>query len=332
MPHLPARLLRELMQIKNRKKTNLFANPFTQGGLQKPFVPAEPFNLPPFPKLPDKHTASPAAQDLDATEDSEAWNDEEDAEAVGLATKTDCPTVLFAGDERGRLHLLYGGSILLGSLSFGEKTDIISAFICGPPSTTRQQSPFNSRSQCSTTVSLLVSVPHANAHDSNIPPTLLETLGLPQRLPPTAKGRRQSPIVQEQQEESAEQSVLRLIVEIASFPSPELSLLSRAATGIASILSHAFEAIDAARQAWEEAQDLGGKWVGRLKDDDDGVTEVKSPELKLLLLLLTGRPANTDMHEMFANKNSERVGSVFLEYRACFDCCCRALSDGRQSR
>lgn len=296
-----------------RKKANAFAHPFLQG-LQKPFVPNTAFEMPAFPTLPGIHKASPgsAPEDGEDVDNSLTWNEEEDGSLV-LASKTETPNTLFAGDEYGRLHLLYGGSISLGAIELGKETDIISAFLCGPPRVTRQKSPFNPRASYATTLSLLVSVPLDTARESDLPEPVLEALHLAPRPPATGRKGQHLNASAEHPDQSGAQAVLRLTVDIPSFPSSELALLARASSNISSLLSHAFEPFDQARQAWEEANSLARQWLGRLQDDPDaGTHEGKSPQLKLLLLLLTGRPVDTDMHDFFANKNSERVCDYYL--------------------
>ena len=288
------------------KKTNIFANPFLPG-FQKPYVPAVPLAVPPLPTLPRTSPLSPGSDDPPTADENENeptltgyptpgvnGSEEAIAEHNRLA---DNPTLLTAGDERGRLHLLLGGAISLGSVALGKHTDIISCFVQQTRSHAR--TPFAQYPRHGLQLSLLVSVPTppaapAAAATTQLPAVLQAAIALRSTPPPHAKtaGHGSGDV----------QHVLRCTIELPSFPSSEITLLARAATQIQSLLAHALEAFDEARKAWEEARELQIKWLDRLKDDC-----AMYPELQLLLLLLTGRPGTSNMHDYLAGKNTERV-------------------------
>ena len=197
------------------------------------------------------------------------------------------PTMLMAGDEKGNLHLLFGGAISLGTISLGKQTDIISAFIAN--TATKSATPLSRTSHC-LTLSLLISVPtNSTSQIPGLPAPILNV------MPPRKAFSQQTQIV------------MRCLMKIPNCPSEEITLLARAATGIRASLSHAFEALDDARKAWEEAKEMGQKWLHRLKEDSHAASIV--PSYQLLTLLLTGRPANTNLHDYFASKNTEKVST-----------------------
>lgn len=184
-------------------------------------------------------------------------------------------------DETGRLHFLYKGAISLGSIQLGEGVGIIATPI--EEVNISPKTPFRPISY-DLNMSILASVPHDRVDSSH--PAIVAGLS---DISPTSEGA---------------STVFRLSIKLPDFPSNKVSMLATASTSIRNLLKHAFEAFDEARKGWEEVRGLGNKWLDRLKDDDSASL---LPELQLAMLLLTGRPSNTNMHEYFASKNTERV-------------------------
>lgn len=271
-------------------------------------MPAVPLSIPPFPTLARTSPLSPGHDKPTAGDESENeptltgypiaginGSEEAIAEHNRLA---DNPTLLTAGDEKGRLHLLLGGAISLGSIALGKHTDIISCFV--QQTLSHPRTPFSQYPRHALQLSLLVSVPTptaapAAAAAAQLPAVIHAALSARSTSSPNGKttGHGSGDV----------QHVLRCTIELPSFPSSEITLLARAATQMKSLLAHALEAFDEARKAWEEARELQVKWLDRLKDDCETY-----PELQLLLLLLTGRPGTSSMHDYLAGKNTERVG------------------------
>ena len=205
------------------------------------------------------------------------------------------PTLLMAGDERGNLHFLLGGAISLGTINLGKQTDIISAFIAN--SRSKPGTPLSPTSH-NLSISVLMSVPNpysTGTHLPALPGAVLDAM-LPRK--DLSQGT---------------QTVMRCLIDIPHFPSEEITSLARAASAFRICLSLAFEALDDARKAWEEAKEMGRKWLDRLKDDESA----NLPSFQLILLLLTGRPANANMHDYLASKNTERASRSALFVHGC---------------
>lgn len=186
------------------------------------------------------------------------------------------PTLLLLGQD-GNLHLLYDGAISCGFIKLGENVDIISASISKVVQ--KPKTPFKPVHYASQ-LSVIASV--ETGHQADYPPAI-------------------AAVVPDQ--ESSAGTVLHLNIQVPHLPSTEVSALARASTAINHLLGHAFEAFDEARKGWEEVRIMGKKWLDRLTDESHSLL----PEYQLLTLLLTGRPSNTNMHEYFASKNTERV-------------------------
>lgn len=302
--------LHSVLTPPRSKKVNTFSNPFLPG-FQKPYVPAVPLSLAPFPTLATVLPLSSGHDEATAADESEneptltgypklAINPSEEAIAEH-SRLADNPTLLTAGDEKGRLHLLLDGAISLGSVALGKHTDVISCFV--QQTVSQNRTPFAQYPRHALQLSLLISVP--------TPPAAPTAAAVAAKQLPTAiqdalagRGTLSSQSKTTGHGSGDVQHVLRCLIELPSFPSSEIALLARAATQIKSLLSHALETFDEARKAWEEARELQIKWLDRLKDDECATY----PELQLLLLLLTGRPGNSNMHDYLAGKNTERVG------------------------
>jgi len=303
-------------KTEKNKSQNVFMNPFLPGG-NKPFVPSVQFNKMPFPTLANAHPSSPMVPSshlgADLSDDPEtAFEDANNREKTHYN-----PTLLMAGDEKGNLHLLMGGAVSLGSIPLlGEQgdnnavVDIISAHVEGTES--KDPTPFNHRHRHTLKLSLLISVPLDTDISS---PTLaapikecIEALRPPapprSSLKASSSRQKSLPPPSPSTAETSQSIVMRLHIHLPSFPSVEVTQLARASTGLNLFLSNLFEMTDDARKAYEEMKEVKRKWLDRLKDDDGAKMRV---DLQLLNLLLTGRPANKNMHEYLASKNTERV-------------------------
>lgn len=261
-------------------KAGTFVNPFA-AGFSKPYVPTKTFTMGRFPEV----FSAPAPND-ESGEETDLIPDPETEQALGLVEN---PSILTLVDEAGNLHLLYQGGISLGSISLGEGVDVIAAPVSKV--ITRPKTPFHPVSYA-LEICLLASMPCDRIQTWH----RAIAAALPQTVPTS-------------EEASA---VFELSIQLPLLPSTEVSMLARASTCIKHLLSHAFEAFDEARKGWEEVRGMGNKWLDRLRDDSVSLL----PELQLTMLLLTGRPSNTNMHEYFASKNTERVGLGIL-----FDIC-----------
>ncbi|GAA6032826.1 hypothetical protein JCM8097_000815 [Rhodosporidiobolus ruineniae] len=101
-------------------------------------------------------------------------------------------------------------------------------------------------------------------------------------------------------------SASSLAVRPLSLPlPPSLPTLLALSTSLLAHLSHAFEALQEARNAWDEARRIGKGWLQRVKDVSRPHGISHSPPTQLLLLLLTGRPLPS-LHDFLASKMNER--------------------------
>lgn len=253
-------------------------NPF-MAGPSKPHEVLTPLPFPPFPSLPSFVSPSLAPIPNSSDEDDDYSDDEEYlAQAIHSVEQA---SLLSAGDEKGNLHLLYKGAIDLGCIPLGRYTDIISCLVyetVTTPRTVDRPARHNLR------LALLLSVPLSHTVQTPpVPPVIASALPPRKRYPKEAS------------------TVIRVYLDIPNFPSKELALLSHASSCIQALLSYIYTTFDDARKLWEEALSLGTKWLSRLESPDGPL-----PALQLLQLLLTGKPANTDLHEYLASKNTER--------------------------
>ncbi|GAA5995013.1 uncharacterized protein JCM10292_004488 [Rhodotorula paludigena] len=87
---------------------------------------------------------------------------------------------------------------------------------------------------------------------------------------------------------------------------PSLDTVLRQSTALRAHLEHAFEALQEARNHWDEARRIGKGWLQRIADlsRPNGVTA--PPITQLHLLLVTGRPL-AGVHEFLASKMNERA-------------------------
>lgn len=275
-----------VVKMDRATKAGTFINPFA-AGFSKPYVPTKTLTLDRFPEV----FSAPAPSD-ESGDETDLIPDPEIEQALGLVEN---PSILTLADEGGNLHLLYQGGISLGSIALGEGVDVIAAPVSKV--ITRPKTPFRPVSYA-LEICLLASVPCDRFQTCH--PAI--AAGLPPTVPTS-------------EEASA---VFKVSVQLPLLPSTEVAMLARASTCIKHLLSHAFEAFDEARKGWEEVRGMGNKWLDRLRDDSSLL-----PELQLTMLLLTGRPSNTNMHEYFASKNTERVGSgTYSTWASMADCCC----------
>ncbi|TKA55383.1 hypothetical protein B0A53_02307 [Rhodotorula sp. CCFEE 5036] len=86
---------------------------------------------------------------------------------------------------------------------------------------------------------------------------------------------------------------------------PTLEIVVRQSSASRAILEHAFEALQEARNLWDEARRIGKGWLQRISDVSrpHGVTH--APVTQLHLLLVTGRPTRS-LHDFLASKLNER--------------------------
>ncbi|GAA5980627.1 hypothetical protein JCM10908_001714 [Rhodotorula pacifica] len=95
-------------------------------------------------------------------------------------------------------------------------------------------------------------------------------------------------------------------IRIVSIPLlPTLGVVVRQSSALRAILEHAFEALQEARNLWDEARRIGKGWLQRVADVSrpHGVTH--TPITQLHLLLVTGRPTKS-LHDFLAAKLNER--------------------------
>jgi len=270
-----------LTQSISTVKTGTFVNPFA-AGFSKPYVPTVNFALQSFPTLP--RTVASAFESQGSEDEVDLVPDDSTKEALRLVEN---PSLLLCGHEDGSLHLLWEGAIDLGRVNLGPDVDIISASLTS--STIHPKTPFR-RISHSTNICVLASIPSTATDTCHT--------AISQILP------RQTSDLQDAS------TVAKFNLHLPNFPSPEISQLAQASTSIRKLLAHAFEAFDEGRKAWEEVRGMSKKWLGRLQED----SQSPLPEMQLLTLLLTGRPSNTNMHEYFASKNTERVGCELLSF------------------
>lgn len=269
-------------------------------GLNKPFVPALSFKMPPFPSLAAMTSPIPDSTPSMPDEEQPSLNLEDDQSAeFERPGEIWNPTIAFIGDDRGNLNFLLGAAVPLGALNLGKHTDIISCFVLKSKST--DTNPYRTRARHNLVLSALVSIP-LNSINQNPPLPAMITDALPKNA-----GHRSS----------RTQSVLRLQIRLPSHPSYEMTLLARAASAIHDLLAALYTFLDDARKAWEESLEQAERWLGRLKDDDGENFRV---DLQLLMLLLTGRPSGMNMHEYLASKNTERV-RLRLRFQKCRRSC-----------
>lgn len=250
-------------------------------GLNKPYTPAVQLQIANLPSL-----VPPRRNLVDADSDSEDVDgiDFRD-EALEAELKAWKPTLLLAGDGSGRLHLLLDGTVSLGSVMLGQDADIIAASIAGLHATA--PSPLRP-AMYSLTVSILMSISTTMPLD-HIPAAISSCLQLsPSNTPANS------------------QTVIHCFADIPHSPSQETNNLARACSAIQTLLAHATEAFDIARKAWEESNQMRKRWLDRLNDDQPGMSAM----LQLLMLLLTGKPVNNNLHEFFASANTQRVSCV----------------------
>ncbi|GAA5876329.1 hypothetical protein JCM3774_003724 [Rhodotorula dairenensis] len=86
---------------------------------------------------------------------------------------------------------------------------------------------------------------------------------------------------------------------------PTLGVVVRQSSASRAFLEHAFEALQEARNLWDEARRIGKGWLQRVADVSrpHGVTH--TPITQLHLLLVTGRPTRS-LHDFLASKLNER--------------------------
>ncbi|KAL8283158.1 hypothetical protein RQP46_005936 [Phenoliferia psychrophenolica] len=87
---------------------------------------------------------------------------------------------------------------------------------------------------------------------------------------------------------------------------PALVILARQSTLLRNCIAHAFDALQDARNSWDESRRIGKGWLARLADNSKAQATPQTPITQLLLLLMTGR-ASSALHDFLASKMNERV-------------------------
>ncbi|GAA5914814.1 hypothetical protein JCM8208_005711 [Rhodotorula glutinis] len=97
-----------------------------------------------------------------------------------------------------------------------------------------------------------------------------------------------------------------LSVRELSLPLPAtLSAVLRQSSALRALLQHAFDALQDARNLWDEARRIGKGWLQRIADVSRPHGVTTPPATQLHLLLLTGRPTRA-LHDFLASKMNER--------------------------
>ncbi|BGP21642.1 hypothetical protein JCM10295v2_000517 [Rhodotorula toruloides] len=98
-----------------------------------------------------------------------------------------------------------------------------------------------------------------------------------------------------------------LTISRLTIPTPStLAAVLHLSTALSAHFEHAFEALQGARNMWDEARRIGKGWLQRIADVSRPHGVKTPPTTQLHLLLLTGRPTRS-LHDFLASKMNERV-------------------------
>ncbi|CDR39216.1 RHTO0S04e02916g1_1 [Rhodotorula toruloides] len=98
-----------------------------------------------------------------------------------------------------------------------------------------------------------------------------------------------------------------LAVSRVDIPTPStLPTVLHVSSTLSAHFEHAFEALQGARNMWDEARRIGKGWLQRIADVSRPHGVTTPPTTQLHLLLLTGRPTRS-LHDFLASKMNERV-------------------------
>ncbi|PRQ72613.1 Anaphase-promoting complex, cyclosome, subunit 4-domain containing protein [Rhodotorula toruloides] len=98
-----------------------------------------------------------------------------------------------------------------------------------------------------------------------------------------------------------------LAISRLHIPTPStLPTVLHVSTTLNAHFEHAFEALQGARNMWDEARRIGKGWLQRIADVSRPHGVTTPPTTQLHLLLLTGRPTRS-LHDFLASKMNERV-------------------------